>query len=399
MEQKHQPWILHVDLDAFFASVEQLDNPEYRGKPVIVGGKPEDKRSVVSTASYEARKYGVHSAMPTFQAYKLCPNGIFVRGRMQRYEELSFQIMTIFKDFSPFVDQMSIDEAFIDITGTEQLFGKPEDTAMEIKRRVKQMTGLTVSIGLASSKYFAKIASGLSKPDGFYFVKPGQEEAFMLSLPLSKIWGAGAKTQEALKKSGINTTRDLYEKDLNLLKFMFGNNTGTFLYNAVHGYEAETFNRKETKNHSISGERTYAFDLRDIYTIETAIMELAHTVMFRLLREESYSRTVFLKIRYDDFSTCSIQETYDQYIMTLDTFYSHLKDLFEKKYERNRGVRLLGVGFENVEKEEKPTQQDLFDNGTEKKKAVEKAILNLEKKHPEIKIRKARTLENTSYKR
>ena len=152
-------WFLHVDLDAFFASVEQMDHPEYRGKPLIVGGKPEDRRSVVSTASYEARKYGVHSAMPTFQAYKLCPNGIFVYPRMERYAELSYKIMNIFKNYSPDVQQMSIDEAFIDLTGTERLFGCPEETARKLKADEKAQTGLTVSVGLASTKYLAKIAS------------------------------------------------------------------------------------------------------------------------------------------------------------------------------------------------------------------------------------------------
>ena len=157
-----QKWYLHVDLDAFFASVEQLDNPDLKGKPVIVGGKPEDKRSVVSTASYEARKYGVHSAMPIFQAYKLCPNGIYLRGRMERYSELSYKIMNIFKDFSPDVDQMSIDEAFIDISGTEDLFGKPEEIAFKIKNIIKEQIGLTVSVGCAPSKYFAKLASDIN---------------------------------------------------------------------------------------------------------------------------------------------------------------------------------------------------------------------------------------------
>ena len=161
-------WYLHVDLDAFFASVEQLDNPEYRGKPVIVGGKPEDRRSVVSTASYEARVFGVHSAMPTFQAYKLCPQGIFVHGRMHRYAELSHQIMTIFRDYSPDVDQMSIDEAFIDLTGTEKLFGPPAETARAIKARVKEETGLTVSVGLATTKYLSSSeARALEAPGTF----------------------------------------------------------------------------------------------------------------------------------------------------------------------------------------------------------------------------------------
>ena len=220
-----QKWYLHVDLDAFFASVEQLDNPELKGKPVIVGGKPEDKRSVVSTASYEARKYGVHSAMPIFQAYKLCPNGIYLRGRMERYSEISYKIMNIFKDFSPDVDQMSIDEAFIDISGTEDLFGKPEEIAFKIKKIIKEQIGLTVSVGCAPSKYFAKLASDINKPDGFFMVKPGEEQNFILNLPLKKIWGVGNKTLETLNKCGINTPRDVLEKSIESLKFICGNST------------------------------------------------------------------------------------------------------------------------------------------------------------------------------
>lgn len=390
--EKSPHWYLHVDLDAFFASVEQLDNPEYRGKPVIVGGLPEDRRSVVSTASYEARKYGVHSAMPTFQAYKLCPNGIFVHGRMHRYAELSYQIMNIFRDFSPDVDQMSIDEAFIDLTGTEKLFGPPEETAQKIKERVKKETGLTVSMGLATTKYLAKIASGLFKPDGFCHIKSGEEQNFMLNLPLNKVWGLGPKSLELIKSKGFRTTRDLYERDYDTLEFLFGKNMAGFIYNVVRGIEKESFSR-QTKSHSISAETTFPYDLTDIYMIETELMELAHGVFFRLLKEEAYSRTAFVKIRYDDFSTCTVQETVERNIITLDSYFEIIKRLFEKKYENGRGIRLLGVGFENVVKEEKPYQQDLFDNNDEKKQAVEKAILKLSKKHPEIKVQKARTLK------
>lgn len=386
-------WYLHVDLDAFFASVEQLDHPEYRGKPVIVGGKPDDRRSVVSTASYEARAFGVHSAMPTFQAYKLCPQGIFVHGRMHRYAELSHQIMNIFRDYSPDVDQMSIDEAFIDLTGTEKLFGPPQETARQIKARVKEETGLTVSIGLAPTKYLAKIASGLSKPDGFYHIKAGEEENFMLNLPLNKVWGLGPKSLELIRSKGLNSTRDIYEKEYDTLEFLFGKNMAGFLYNVVRGIEKESFSR-ETKSHSISAETTFPYDLTDIYTIETELLELAQGVFFRLLKEESFSRTAFVKIRYDDFSTGTIQETIDRNIITLDSFYEIIKRLFEKRYQNGRGIRLLGVGFENVVKEEKPYQQDLFStNNDEKKQAVEKAILKLSKKHPEIKVSKARTLK------
>ena len=391
--EKVSRWYLHIDLDAFFASVEQLDNPELRGKPVIVGGKPDDRRSVVSTASYEARAFGVHSAMPTFQAYRLCPQGIFVHGRMHRYAELSHQIMNIFRDYSPDVDQMSIDEAFIDLTGTEKLFGPPEETARAIKARVKKETGLTVSVGLASTKYLAKIASGLSKPDGFFIIRPGTEENFMLNLPLNKVWGLGEKSLALIKSKGLNSTRDIYEKDFETLEFLFGKNMANFLYNVVRGIEKESFSR-ETKSHSISAETTFPYDLTDIYTIETELLELAHGVFFRLLKEESFSRTAFVKIRYEDFSTSTVQETVERSIITLDSFFEIIKRLFEKRYENGRGIRLLGVGFENVVKEDRPYQQELFsDNNDEKKQAVEKAILNLSKKHPEIKVSKARTLK------
>ena len=354
-------WYLHVDLDAFFASVEELDNPQYKGKPLIVGGKPEDRRSVVSTASYEARKYGVHSAMPTFQAYKLCPQGIFVYPRMERYAELSYKIMNIFRDFSPDVDQMSIDEAFIDLTGTQRLFGAPEETAIKIKARVKEETGLTVSVGLASTKYLAKIASGFSKPDGFYYIHAGDEEKFMLSLPLNKVWGLGQKSLNLLHSKGIKSTRDIYEMPFETLEFLFGHNMANFLYEVVRGNEKDSFSRK-TKSHSISAENTFPYDLTDIYGIETELMELAHGVYFRLLKEEAYSRTAFIKIRYEDFSTTTVQETQDHNINTLDSYFQIIKGLFEKKYIQGRGIRLLGVGFENVTKEEKPYQQDLFEN-------------------------------------
>lgn len=385
-------WYLHVDLDAFFASVEELDNPQYRGKALIVGGKPEDRRSVVSTASYEARKYGVHSAMPTFQAYKLCPHGIFVYPRMQRYSELSYKIMNIFRDFSPDVDQMSIDEAFIDLTGTERLFGPPEETAMKIKARVKEETGLTVSVGLASTKYLAKIASGFSKPDGFYYIHKGDEESFMLNLPLNKVWGLGPKSLELLHSKGIRSTRDIYEKSPETLSFLFGKNMGAFLYEVVRGKEKESFSRK-AKSHSISAENTFPYDLTDIYGIETELMELAQGVYFRLLKEEAFSRTAFIKIRYEDFSTTTVQETIDHNINTLDSYFQIIKRLFEKKYISGRGIRLLGVGFENVTNEDKPFQQELFPSNDEKKQTLEKAILNLQKKHPGIRINKARTLK------
>ena len=382
---------LHVDLDAFFASVEQLDHPEYKGKPIIVGGLPSDRRSVVSTASYEARKYGVHSAMPTYKALALCPNGIFVRGRMGRYHEKSEQVMSIFHEFSPDVIQMSIDEAFIDITGTERLLGNSYDVAMRLKKIVKEKTGLTVSVGLAPTMYLAKIASGLEKPDGLTVVKPGDEDKFMLSLPLEKVWGVGSKTLARLHEAGFSTTESIYKKTEKLLQTIFGSNTGSFLYNAVRGNKGMTFG-DEAKNHSISSETTFDFDLTDRYAIDTALLELSQTVMFRLLREKGRSNSLALKIRYEDFTTVTVQSTSDLYFTSADDMFERAKKLFTKKYEEGRGIRLLGVFAQNVEDSSSPVQGNLFDSDNQKKSKVEQAILNLEDKHPGLKIKKARTI-------
>lgn len=382
---------LHVDLDAFFASVEQLDHPEYRGKPVIVGGLPGDRRSVVSTASYEARKFGVHSAMPTFQAVKLCPQGIFVRGRMKRYHEKSEEVMAIFKNYSPDIQQISVDEAFIDLTGTERLFGDPVETAKKLKAEVLEKTGLTVSVGLASTKYCAKIASGLKKPDGLTVVPFGSETEFMLSLPITKVWGAGNKTLAKLENYGIRSTRDIYMRSEKLLQSLFGKATGTFLYNSVRGNAGADF-RAEPKSRSISAENTYEYDLTSPDIIETALLSLCHTVMFRSLREKVRSSSVALKIRYEDFSTVSVQSTSERYVSSVDDLFERAKSLLEKKCDSKLGIRLLGVGLYNLEDEESPRQQELFDFGEEKKRKLESAILKAQEKDPALKITKARLL-------
>lgn len=381
----------HVDLDAFFASVEQLDHPEYRGKPVIVGGLPGDRRAVVSTASYEARKFGVHSAMPVFQAAKLCPNGIFLRTNMKRYHEKSREVMSIFYDYSPDVRQMSVDEAFIDMTGTEKLFGKPIEAAKKLKSEILEKTGLTVSVGIASTKYCAKIASGIKKPDGLFEIPAGKEQEFMLSLPLSKLWGAGKKTQEKLKNSGITTTKEIFNRSPALLQSIFGQATGLFLYNAVRGNEYEDFNAKP-KSRSVSAETTYEYDLSDLYAIETALLELCHTVMFRSLKEKVRSKSISLKIRYEDFSTVSVQESSERYVSSVDDLFDRAKSLFEKKYNKKLGIRLLGVCLQNLENDNEPRSKELFDFGEEKKRRLEQAILKAQQKDPSLKITKARLL-------
>lgn len=387
----NQKCFFHVDLDAFFASVEQILHPEYRGKPVIIAGDPHKKRNVVSTASYEARKYGVHSAMPSFKAYELCPHGIFIDPNMDNYIEYSEKVMNILRDFSPDVNQLSIDEACLDMTGTTRLFGQPIEAAQKIKTRVKAETGLTLSVGIATNSYLAKIASEVKKPDGLYIINPGDEESFMETLPLKDVWGIGQKTLGRLQSLGFRSVKDIKSHSLQFLKSLFGEASSSFLYNVSRGIEPDNF-RSKPQTHSLSTETTFEIDLTDINTIETALLNLSEQLMRRLLKYNTTSKTVQLKIRYEDFSTVNIQETFETPVLCTDDFYTRIISLFNKKYEFGRGIRLLGVGVHNSVNINKINQPELFENKNVKKQKVEKAILQLENKHPEIKITKARIM-------
>jgi DNA polymerase-4 len=379
---------IHADLDAFYASVEQLDNPELKGKPVIVGGLPGDRRSVVSAASYEARRFGVHSAMPIVQAVRLCPEGVFLRGNMSRYREKSAEVMALFAEFSPSIQQLSLDEAFLDITGRDGLFGPPQAIARKIKERVSAETGLTVSTGISSNKYLAKIASGMSKPDGLFVLPVGGEEGFMRALPVEKIWGAGDKTREIFAKHGLKTGEDIYNLSLNALTGIFGKAFGLFLYRAVRGEGAAHFD-EDRGTHSMSAEQTFPFDLFDMFAIETALFDVCQTLMWRLLDSPWQSRTVSIKIRYEDFTTEGARESSPNPITTFNDLYDRLLGLFRKKYRQGRGVRLLGAGLLNLEPGS-ARQGDLFDTQTEKTQKLEKAILALNKKYPESALHRAR---------
>lgn len=386
---------LHVDLDAFYASVEQLDNPELKGKPVIVGGS--DRRSVVSTASYEARARGVHSAMPIFMAKRICPDGFFVPVRMKRYEEKSKEVMAIFGNYSPDVQQLSIDEAFIDLTGTERLFGDPKETARRLKKEVLEKTGLTVSIGIASTKYVAKIASGIRKPDGFFVVEEGKEEEFMLSLPLEKVWGIGEKTRLKLQSKGLRTVREIHNLSLMNLKSIFGESSGEFLYNAVRGMEYGHFNR-EAKSHSISSETTFEFDLRMKKEIDKEMKEICRTVMLRARSENALSNTVCVKIRFGDFSTITARETFQSEIKSIEDLFEKSSALFWRKFIPQKGLRLLGVALQNVY-DESERELSLFD--TEERSAesrIEKTIGELERKFPNLRIGTAADIETSREK-
>lgn len=376
----------HVDLDAFFASVEQLDNPAYRGQPVIVGGL--GKRGVVSTASYEARKFGVHSAMPIQRARALCPQGIFLKTRMQRYYEKSKEIMAIFHTFSPAVQQLSIDEAFLDMSGMEKIFGEPETAAQLLKKMIFEQTGLHVSIGAASNKYIAKIASGKSKPNGLLAVPPGEESAFMQSLALNEIWGIGSKTRARLAEAGLTTIPSILNQQESVLQLIIGNTAGSFLYHAVRGDMAHVFN-EERKSHSISTERTFETDLHGKDEISDILFQLSAELMYRILGERIHSHTIHIKIRYTDFTTISAQQTGALINDTID-LYERARRLFFDRFDPALSVRLIGIG---VEAETADGQLELFaSEKSAKKRKMEEAVLKMSKKDSNIKIVQARLL-------
>jgi len=356
--------IAHIDMDAFFASVEVLDNPALRGKPVIVGG--DMKRGVVSAASYEARAFGVHSAMPLFQARRLCPNGMFLRGRMERYIEVSHAVMRCLEAFSPLVEQVSVDEAFVDLTGTEHLFGPPEETALSMKKRIQEETSLTCSIGLSVSKLLAKIASDMNKPDGLTVVPPADVEHFLDVLPIGKVPGIGAKGEEELAKLGIRRVGEIKRCSPESLRERFGK-FGAWLVEIASGDDGSAV-EPYTAPKSISAEETLADDTDDEKILGRYLLEQSDRVGKRLREEGFCGKTVTLKLKFHDFRQITRSETLDEPTQLGEVIYREAVKLLEAHHLRSK-VRLIGVGVWNLEPLGPPAQMSLF---RESKPSIEK---------------------------
>ena len=347
--------ILHVDMDAFYASVEQRDDPKLKGRPVIVGADPKEGRGrgVVAACSYEARKFGIRSALPISRAWKLCPHGAFVPVRMERYVEVSKQVMEVLHRFTNLVEPLSIDEAFLDVSGSTSLFGAPEQIARAIKKQIREATGLCASVGVAPNKFVAKIASDLKKPDGLVIVNQDAVEDFLRDLPISKLWGVGPKTEERLHELGIRTIGDLR-----------ANPQGAHLNELAYGRD----NRPvvpDWEARSISNETTFEEDTADRELMLRTIRRLSESVGRRLRNEDQKARRITLKFRYEGFETHTRQMTLDRPTQSDDEIVRSAVSLFEQ-FPLDRKVRLLGVGSSDLTRSSGiPSQLGLFEKPAE----------------------------------
>ena len=366
--------IMHVDMDAFFASVEQRDHEEYRGRPVIVGGQ--SARGVVATASYEARKFGVHSAMPMAIARRRCPEGIFVSGHHAHYSEVSRQIFAIFNRFSPAVEALSIDEAFLDITGMERLMESPRAYGQKLKQAIFEASGLVASVGIAPNKFLAKLASDLEKPDGLVVIRAEDIQRVLWPLPVSRIWGVGRKTEEKLRTLGCQTIGELAKVDEPVLRKHFGQKLSQQLAALAWGRDDRPV-QTERDIQSIGNEVTFETDIMSQEEAEAELLALSEKVGWRLRAQGLRARTIQIKVRLGDFTTYTRSHTPPEPVCYDEDIYREARALF-RELHAYRQIRLLGVtgsGFDA------PGQTSLFEaEDSHKKEELYGAIDELKKR-------------------
>lgn len=375
-------YILHIDMDAFFASIEQRDNPNYRNKPICVGSSP-SSRGVVSTCSYEARRYGIHSAMPSSIAKSLCPEAIFIKPRIRYYSQISKQIFSLLGKFSPEVFQVSIDEAYIDITGMVPYYKDYTTIGKMIKEDIKRKFDLTCSIGIAPCKMLAKIASDLKKPDGFVFISKENVEEFIESLDIKKIPGIGKKTIEKLNKYGIYKMRDFYSKDIGFLKEKFGNWVESLYFKT---FLKENNLKNESKSHSISTESTFDHDIEINETLIEYIRQMVWELSLRLTDKDLKAKGIGVKVRDSNFKTYQKQKSFSQYSINVFDFEDEVVKLFKKLCEmklKKEKIRLIGVKFFDIVKTE-----DILFNKNNKEEILLKKINEINKKYNSSIIKK-----------
>jgi DNA polymerase-4 len=360
--------IIHVDMDAFYASVEIMDNPSLAGKPVIVGG-PSESRGVVSAASYEARKFGVHSAMSSHRAHKLCPHGIFLVPRMSRYADISHRIHGILQDYTPLIEPISIDEAFLDVTASRALFGSGVEIGRSLKRRIRDEIGLVASVGVAPNKYLAKLASDLEKPDGFVVITEEEAAARLAPLPVWRLWGVGKVTEAALAKAGVTTIADLTGMPDAALEAIAGSYAPRLKQLALGIDDRPVVPDVEAK--SIGAENTFARDIADGAALRAELDALSERVAERARADGMPGHTVNLKARYADFTTVTRavtlpEPTYDSIVIR-----DAARELLEKRLDRGgRALRLLGVSLSNLVHAQERTRDLFSELSTAKREAT-----------------------------
>ncbi len=333
--------VIHVDMDAFYASVEERDDPSLRGKPVIVGGSV-DKRGVVATANYIARTYGVHSAMPAVTARRLCPDGIFIPGRMSHYIAISHQIKEVFANYTPLIEPLSLDEAFLDVTNSRRLYGNEVKIAQRIKIDMLQAVDLPASFGIAPNKFLAKLASDIDKPNGFRIVKTREIQQFLDPLPVSRVWGIGKKTQAKLNAFGLKTIRDIRVAARSDLQTLFGNQTEHMLALANGQDERNVVADHQAK--SISRETTFTVDVSDFDSLKSNLMTLVEDVAHRLRASELIAGNVNLKIRLSDFSTITRSRKLATASSNTQALWQASLELLQENIKPQNQIRLLGMG-------------------------------------------------------
>jgi DNA polymerase-4 len=379
--------IFHVDLDAFYASVEQRDDPSLSGKPVIVGAAP-GNRGVVSACSYEARRFGIRSAMPISQAYKRCPQGVYLPVRMDRYLAVSREVMGILEGYTPHLQQISVDEAFLDMTGTERLFGPARDVGARLKAEVREKTKLAISVGIGPNKYIAKLATNAGKPDGLVLVEEGSAEAFLDGIALKDLWGIGERTLQRLTELNITSVdrlRGIAERELARL---LGIGAASFLCSVARGRDPGIFS-EEPHSRSISSETTFEEDRKDRAGIERVLLELCHQVVFRMIDEGWKSKTVAIKLRTHDFTTTSAQKTLKHWVASAEELYAVARELFSSRWNGSTPVRLVGVGCANLAAVDSADQLELFADEFSRKKKVEETVFRIRRKMGDVALTKA----------
>jgi nucleotidyltransferase/DNA polymerase involved in DNA repair len=386
--------IAHVDMDAFFAAIEQLDNAEWRGRPVVVGADPLEGtgRGVVATCSYEARQFGIHSAQPISRAYRRCPHAVFVRPRGARYAEVSHRVMEILRSFTPDVEPVSIDEAFLDLSSTFKFYGTPTDAGQRIKREILSRTGLIASVGIAPNKFIAKIASDLDKPDGLVVVDPGNEAEFLAPLELRRLWGVGPRTLNKLETLGLYTIGDLARLPRERLYKLFGT-TGLGFWKLSHGIdERPVVTTHEAK--SVSKERTFSKDVSETEALISALISLCDELSYDLRRKSIHGRTITLKIRFADFTTYTRSQTLAESTCASETLCQTVRRLFAEFKDTGRAVRLLGVGVSQLDTG--GHQLDLFSGADSNRSAIDSVMDDVKKKFGDRAITRARLLRRDS---